>query len=189
MKIALLSDIHDHIWNLDAALASIDEAGVLLCCGDLCSPFIMARLADGFPGEIHVVFGNNDADLYRITAVAARHEGRVHLHGEMADVGLGGKRIAVQHYNNIARAVAASGHYDVVCFGHNHRREVSWLKAGGREVLLLNPGPLMGVTFAQGKAAPTEATFMIYDTVSEEVTTYAVQPPDAGGVTRVVVPV
>src|SRR5262249_62381862 len=66
MLIAILSDIHDNIPKLRAAIEHIQRVDALLCGGDLCSPFIVDELAR-FPGPIHVVFGNNDADLFRIT--------------------------------------------------------------------------------------------------------------------------
>ena len=83
MKIGILSDIHDNIWNLRAALEGLGEADALICCGDLCSPFVVGLLGEGFPGRpIHVVFGNNDGDLFRITQNASRVAG-LELHGEL----------------------------------------------------------------------------------------------------------
>lgn len=41
MRIAVLSDIHDNVWNLAAALDAGAETDALICCGDLCSPFIV----------------------------------------------------------------------------------------------------------------------------------------------------
>jgi len=35
MRIAILSDIHDNVWKLAAALEAVRHADVLLCCGDL----------------------------------------------------------------------------------------------------------------------------------------------------------
>ena len=55
-----------------------------------------------------------------------------------------GKRIACNHYDNIGRAMAASGEFDLVCFGHNHVYEAGRV---GR-ALIVNPGPVMGVKFA-----------------------------------------
>ncbi len=175
MKIAVLSDVHDHLWNLRAALGSLDGVGHLICCGDLCSPFVMKRLADDFPGEIHVVFGNNDADTFRITRIAGGYGERVQIHGEMARLTLGGRRIAVQHFDGIARPLAASGWFDVVCFGHNHTAEVSRERAGGRDVLLLNPGTLMGARFERGEPVPVDAAFAIYDTDTGAVARFAVR--------------
>ncbi|WP_456424844.1 metallophosphoesterase family protein [Rhodocaloribacter sp.] len=175
MKIAVLSDVHDHLGNLRAALGALGGVGHLIYCGDLCSPFVMKRLADDFPGEIHVVFGNNDADTFRITSIARGYGARVRLHGEFADVTLGGRRIAVQHFDAVARPLAASGWFDVVCFGHNHVAEVSRTTAGGRDVLLLNPGTLMGVRFEGGEPVPVDATFAVYDTDTGAVARFAVR--------------
>ncbi|MDQ4074952.1 MAG: metallophosphatase family protein [Chloroflexota bacterium] len=131
MRIGILSDIHDHVWNLQAALHWMNgaqgEQGVeaLICCGDLCSPFIVGLLAEGLPERpIHIVFGNNDGDLFRISANAAKHE-QVHLHGELFEAELDGKRVAANHYPTIALPLAHSAHYDVVCFGHNHQYEIT----------------------------------------------------------------
>src|SRR4051794_4593048 len=66
MLIAILSDIHDNLPKLRAAIDHIQRVDALLCGGDLCSPFIVDELAR-YPGPVHVVFGNNDADLFRIT--------------------------------------------------------------------------------------------------------------------------
>src|SRR5262249_51109516 len=141
MQIAILSDIHDNVWKLDAALKQMKEAELLLCCGDLCSPFIVGLLAEGFPqGPLHIVFGNNDADLFPIPKNASRYQGRVTLHGAFAELSLDGKRFAVNHYPEIARGLAVSGQYDVICFGHNHQYEVTRYGSA----LAINPGPIMG---------------------------------------------
>ncbi|MDX1907097.1 MAG: metallophosphoesterase family protein [Bacteroidia bacterium] len=177
MRIAILSDTHDHVWHLRATLAApeIQACETLICCGDLCSPFMMTALMAGFSGDIHVVFGNNDADLLRITRHALKAGDRVTLHGELAELTLSGKRIAIQHFDHIARGLAASGLYDYVCFGHNHEREVSQITAAGRTVTLLNPGPVMGLRFAQGQPVPTPATCMVLDLSSGAVQAYEIQ--------------
>ena len=45
--IAVLSDSHDNIWNLDKALQAVRRSGAthLLHCGDFVAPFIMHQLA------------------------------------------------------------------------------------------------------------------------------------------------
>lgn len=59
MRLGILSDIHDHVWNLAAALPALADCDILLCGGDLCSPFVIHQLGRGFPGPIHIVFGNS----------------------------------------------------------------------------------------------------------------------------------
>ena len=94
MRIAILSDIHDNVWKLDAALTAVREADTLLCCGDLCSPFVVHQLGRGFPRPIHIVFGNNDGDLYRMTA-NARYYDNIRLHGEIFRGEFDGRRFAM----------------------------------------------------------------------------------------------
>jgi putative phosphoesterase len=164
MRIAVLSDIHDNVWKLDAALAAIASADALICCGDLCSPFIVHQLARGFARPIHIVFGNNDGDLYRITANALRYP-HVHLHGEWFRGEFEGRTVAAHHYDNIARPVAASGQFDLLCFGHNHVAEIT--RAG--RTLALNPGSVMGAQFAaDGARTDVAPTVAIYDTATAE---------------------
>ena len=165
MRLAIVSDIHDNLWTLRAALQWLDDTDAMIVCGDLCSPFVMERLAAGFHGPIHCVFGNNDGDLFRITATAARFA-HVKLWGAFADIPpdlMDGKRVAVTHYPEIAHAVAASGIYDLVCYGHSHRLE--WGRVG--RTVTINPGELMG-------GLTGLATFVVYDTAREDVAAYEV---------------
>ncbi len=158
MRIGIISDIHDNIGKLEAALEVLRDVDVVLCCGDLCSPFIVPRLGEGFGRDIHIVFGNNDGDLFRISQQAAKFP-HIHLHGEFVSLEIGGKSFAVTHFDNIARELAAGQRFDVVCFGHNHRFEVS--KEG--ETLLINPGEIMG-----GLSPGQISTLVVYDTETEQ---------------------
>ncbi len=156
MKIAVLSDVHDNIWNLRKALKRMEGADALLFCGDFCAPFSLKMLADGFSGPIHAVRGNNDGDAFLLMRVASRYE-HVTLYSEaLAEVTLGDRRIAVVHYPHMAKAIAPSGKYDAVFFGHSHQAAKMW---EGR-TLVLNPGEVMG---RFGKA-----TFALYDTEAHD---------------------
>ena len=160
MRLAVLSDIHDNVWKLDAALSQARGTDALICLGDLCSPFIVHQLGRGFAGPIHIIFGNNDGDLFRIAANAAKYP-QMRIHGEMLRGEFGGRSLAANHYDNIARAIAASGEFDVVCYGHNHVYDVS---RNGR-TLAINPGAVMGASFAaDGSRIDVASTFVVYDT-------------------------
>ena len=170
MRIAVLSDIHDNVWNLAAALDALGETDAMICCGDLCSPFIVHQLGRGFSKPIHIVFGNNDADLFRITSIAARYP-QVQLHGELFRGELGGKQVAAQHFDYIARPIAASGEFDVVCYGHNHVYDVRQI---GR-TLAINPGSILGAQFgADGSRTDVPPSFVIYDSASDVVESYQI---------------
>jgi len=157
MRIAILSDTHDNIWKLDSAMPKLAESDVILHCGDLCSPFLIQRLAEGVKGKpVHVVWGNNDGDRQMLTVVAAR-AGNVSLHGELAEIDLDGLRVAMTHYPAIGRALAEGGRYDLVCYGHDHKAHEERV---GR-TLLLNPGEVMGL---YGKS-----TFALFVTRSQKI--------------------
>jgi putative phosphoesterase len=150
MKIAVLSDIHDNIWQLDKLLGSL-EADCLIFCGDFCAPFTLAQIAEGFRRPVLAVLGNNDGDPLLLARVAGNHK-HVKLHGQFAELELGGRSVAVTHYPEIGRALARGGTYDLVCHGHSHEQV---MEQGGR-TLLLNPGEVMG------RFGPS--TYALYDT-------------------------
>lgn len=152
MKVAIISDIHDQIPNLKHALEKAAGTDALICCGDLNSPFIARHLGEGYTGPIHIVFGNNDGDRYRVALNAAAFA-QIKLHGEYAELEFGGRTFAVNHFDNIGRGLAKGAAFDVVCFGHNHQFEIT---PQGR-TLVINPGEIYG-------GLTGEAGFVIYDT-------------------------
>lgn len=175
MKIAILSDIHDNIWYLSAALTNLQAAELLICCGDLCSPFVVSLLASGFADRpVHIVFGNNDGDLFRIARVASRYP-HIHLQGELFEAEIDGKRIAANHYDQIAAGLAHSGKYDLVCYGHNHHYQIE--KVG--QTLAINPGAIMGYDPLNSQDIP--ATFVIVDLQTGTATGYQVVAPSKNG--------
>ena len=139
MRIGVMSDIHDNIWALSDALGHLRDCQVLLCLGDLCSPFTISAIAEGFQGPVHVVWGNNDGDKLLITRNADK-AGNVTLHGDVALIELGGRPVAMTHYHEVAKAFVGGQAHDLVCYGHNHRLRIERV---GRAVLL-NPGEVMG---------------------------------------------
>jgi uncharacterized protein len=169
MLIGIVSDIHDHLPNLVTAIRFLNErrADALICCGDLCSPFVVDEMKR-FSGPAHIVFGNNDADLFRITR---KSDQRVQVHGEFLEIELGSRKIAVTHFDNIARPIARSGLYDLVCFGHNHR--ISLARSG--ETSAVNPGPIMGVAFTASGWEPVPPTFATYDTAGASVAAWRIE--------------
>ena len=78
-----------------------------------------------------------------------------HVHDDHLE--LDGLRIAVNHYPEIARGLAATGTYHLVCYGHDHTAHQSLVG----DCVLLNPGELMGMY--------GESTYALFNTVSREV--------------------
>ncbi len=157
MKISIISDIHDNIEKLSLALPLCAKADLTLCCGDLCSPFVIRKLGTGLTHPVHIVFGNNDGDRFRLASNAGKFP-HLQLHGEYAELSLDERLIAINHYDNIARGLAKGSGFDVVCFGHNHTYEVTTIG----KTLLINPGEIYG-------GLSGHSTFAIYDTKTNEV--------------------
>ncbi|MAS95196.1 MAG: YfcE family phosphodiesterase [Verrucomicrobiales bacterium] len=141
MKIAVLSDSHDNIWNLEKALKQVSEleCEVLLFLGDFCAPFTLKQIAEGFSGPIHAVFGNNDGDPFLLSQIASGFD-HVTLHGQYAELDLGEKKIAINHYPDISKRIAESRAFDAVFSGHDHQKYVHQM---GKTVWA-NPGEIMG---------------------------------------------
>jgi len=162
MLVAVLSDCHDHIWNLEKVLPRLAKAEVVLFCGDYCAPFTLKMLAEGFPGPLHSIFGNNDGDVYLLLSVA-KQVGNVTFHQPMADLELDNKRIAVVHYPELGEALALSGKYDAVFSGHNHTAHTRTVGS----TLWGNPGEVMG---RFGKPS-----FGLYDTSTNTFETHEIR--------------
>jgi putative phosphoesterase len=164
MKIAVMSDTHDHLENLDKALTEINElgAGVLLHCGDLVSPFVIDRLAK-FNGPVHVVFGNNEGDRYTINNVATKKFPNVKLHGEMGFVDTESGEVAFTHRPEFARGLACTQKYIAVFYGHTHRMKTEQVK----KTWLINPGELMGLLEPPG--------WIVFDAATGETKHYTLK--------------
>jgi putative phosphoesterase len=147
MKICILSDSHDHIPLLEAAVEEAKERGAeaILHCGDVVAPSTLARMNKyGLP--VHVIHGNNTGDLYTLGQLATRPDNIIHYHGMDAAVELDGKRIFLVHYPHYARAMAATGDWDLVCCGHSHALKIESLpNIKGGNTPLVNPGTVGGV--------------------------------------------
>lgn len=141
MRIAILSDAHDHIENVRAVMVDIAKrkADVLLFCGDFCAPG-PARIMSEFAGPIHTVFGNNDGDRLNISGMLSKAKDAT-VHKEYAELLLDSKRIGMTHYPFYADKMAKSGDFDLVCFGHDHQQRV--MEYG--QCLAVNPGSLNAV--------------------------------------------
>jgi putative phosphoesterase len=141
MKIGIISDSHDNLWRLEEAIQSLNTVDIVLHCGDLISPFMVHRLAKGLEDiPVHLVWGNNDGDKLTVAKIAANYP-KFKIHGEIAELEFNDFRIAMNHYPEIARGLALSGQYELVCYGHDHTAYQEELG----QTLLLNPGEVMGM--------------------------------------------
>jgi len=157
MQIAIISDSHDNLPNIDKTLAYLKTKKIktLIHCGDVCAPGVMKYLAEQFKGQIHLVFGNVDGDREKMIELAISLK-NLKIHGEVGEVEIGGKKIAFTHYPWRANELAKTKKYDLIFYGHDHK---AWEKTTDKTVLR-NPGTLAGL-FAK-------ATFATYDPTTDK---------------------
>lgn len=141
MKIAVMSDSHDNIWKLRKALGIIKSKNceTIIHCGDFVAPFMFKELQTA-DIPVHCVFGNNDGDRHLLTRFALESNGLITLNSIVGELEHDGFKIGFTHEWPVAQALAATGKYHLVCFGHSHQYA---LKNAGKTILL-NPGDIMG---------------------------------------------
>jgi len=141
MLIAVMSDSHDNIWNLQRAISIILTRGVkmIIHCGDFTAPFMLFELEKaGIP--VHGVFGNNDGDQFLLTKLSLTSLKNVTLHGLIGEVDASGFLIALTHQGMVGEGLASTAKYKMVCFGHSH----VYIEQKVGNTILLNPGEIMG---------------------------------------------
>lgn len=140
MVIGIMSDTHDKVEAIEAAIDFFNRQGVVdvLHAGDLVSPLVVPRFSK-LKARLHYVWGNNEGDREFIR-VRFNEFGIVPL-GDFAVLELGGRKIALLHgtHERIVDSLLKCGLYDVVIRGHNHRAEIIT-----GPTLLVNPGEVCG---------------------------------------------
>ena len=141
MILAVMSDTHDNIWNLRKTLMLVKEhrAEAIIHCGDFIAPFMLKELDQG-KIPVHGVFGNNDGDKFLLTKLSLTSLSHVTLYDPVGELNLEHFKTAFTHYKAVAEGLAATGRFDLVCYGHTHGASLD--KVG--ETVLLNPGEVMG---------------------------------------------
>ena len=134
MLIGVLSDTHDRLPQIDAAVELFTQRGVeaVLHAGDFIAPFAVMRL-QRFAGPIHAVFGNNDGERRMLKEVLPQVQDGPQL------LKLGGRRILLHHFVDWCPADLIA-QADVIVTGHTHE-PASRVKEGK---LFLNPGECCG---------------------------------------------
>ncbi|HHB91779.1 MAG TPA: metallophosphoesterase [Thioploca sp.] len=147
MKIGIVSDSHDNIPSLCAAIADAKYRGAeaILHCGDIVAPSTLGKVQQyGLP--LHVIHGNNNGDLYVLSKLSNTSNSKIFYYGQDASFTLNEKRIFIVHYPHYARAMAITGDYDLVCCGHSHNISVkNIINSKGTETIVCNPGTVGGV--------------------------------------------
>ena len=134
MKIGAISDTHDNLTAMAAALRHFDKAGVevILHAGDYVAPFALKRLLEArLP--VHGVFGNCDGERAGLAGLMPElSDGPRHLE-------LGGKKVCLVHIDKRLTPEDFEAADIIVC-GHTHEPKVE--RPEGR--LVVNPGECCG---------------------------------------------
>jgi len=158
MKIAIISDTHDNIPNIEKFLSWAKENKIekIIHCGDIAAPAMIAQLFGPTEIEFHCVFGNV-ADREVLPKMCEKFL-NCHLHGDRGEVTIEGIRIAFCHQPETAKELGESGKYHLVFFGHTHKPSMETLP---NKCQLINPGTLGGLF--------QKATFAVFDTTSKNL--------------------
>ena len=163
MKLGILSDTHDHVDRIKKAIEILNKENIGLAyhLGDICSPFVLPLFKE-LKCKIKGVFGNNDADIFKLVNKAPEN---FSFHDRFFVDEVNGKKICLFHGDpeELALRLFESGKYDLLLRGHNH---VADIKRNGK-TLMINPGNLIG-KFDKYSEAWTEPSIAVYDLNKDE---------------------
>jgi len=186
MEIAIISDTHDNLANLERFLMVAEELGIdgIIHCGDVTTPETLDWLAEKFPGPIKLACGNMEIRCEEFAEIAKRQP-NLEVFPEIGEWKLASSKVGPQksracldlafaHKPGKAKELAGyrdgrgKPQYNFVFYGHTHK---PWIKLapedsplgafqGGSSggAIMANPGTLGGVF--------TSPTFAVLDTDS-----------------------
>ena len=144
MLLGIMADTHDNLTMTKKAVELFNDRKVdyMIHAGDFTSPFTL-KLFSELKCRYAGVFGNNDGDKLLLQE---RSEGSIKNQPLMLT--LDNKKIVVVHEHHTVNALADSGHFDVVVYGHTHEPLVK-----RNASLLINPGEVCGWLYGKPTAA------------------------------------
>jgi putative phosphoesterase len=145
MIIGIISDTHDNLDNLGKALDLFKARGGehIIHAGDYTSPFTY-RVLKHFGGGFTGIFGNNDGDKVLLSAA---YQGRIFTQPHLFT--LHNRKIVVMHEPDVVAALADSGHFDLIVYGHTHEAVFTRVK----NTLVINPGEVSGWLYGKPSVA------------------------------------
>jgi len=134
MKVAIFSDLHDTLPNLNIFLAWVASHKIpkLIFCGDLTHQETLEHLIHNFKGEIFMVSGN--ADSYNPAGLK-----NIVYHKDRLEIKIDNQKILVTHRPaDLKKILADNNSFDFAFHGHTHR---PWLTQQDG-LIIANPGTL-----------------------------------------------
>ena len=135
MKILVISDIHDNFDNLVSIFKQTSDLNIwfIICLWDLWNNGI-AKIISYQWIPVHFIWWNNDWEVVNITK-SFLESGHTVAPTVFDDIKISGKDIFMVHYPNIAKSMAKSWDYDVIFYGHDHKKHQEYIW----DCLILNP--------------------------------------------------
>lgn len=163
MKIAIISDIHENIHNLVQFFLDIEDKNAehIIFLGDFINNGIAKTLASS-DIPVSAIWGNNDGDRVRITKTSLDPKSNLTISDNTHDIfDIDEKKIFATHYPALAKPMAKSGDFDVVLYGHDHKKHQEMID----NCLMLNPGEISAHKTGT-------ASYAIYDTEAHTAEIY-----------------
>ncbi len=155
MKIAIISDIHDNLANLEIFFKLIEDEKIekIICCGDVSNIESIEKISSSFPGEIFLVFGN--AEVYNEKELS--QFSNINYLGRFSIQKIDSLNIGICHEPGFMRDLFTENKdLDFIFYGHTHK---PWISMKNKATLI-NPGTLGGVF--------QKPSFAIFDTQTKK---------------------
>ncbi len=140
MKLAIISDIHDNLANLNIFFEMISQENIekIICCGDLSNNETLKVLSKKFHKEIFLVYGN--AEIY--TEEEVNNYSNITYLGKLGIISVDNINIGVCHEPMfIKKLLQKQDNLQYIFYGHTHK---PWTSVR-QSAKLINPGTLGGV--------------------------------------------
>lgn len=164
MKIGIISDTHDSHENILKAIKILSEYNVeyVLHAGDIVSPFSAKPFAEVNGAKFIAVFGNNEGEKLFLRDTIEGFGGEIHDYAYKGEIGR--RRIFMTHVPTTIEEVAQSGKYDLVIYGHTHKKDIRKVN----ETLVINPGEATDWLSGHGSMVILDLDDMNYEFVKIE---------------------
>ncbi len=155
MKIAIISDLHDNLVNLEKCLVWCQANNIqeIICCGDVTNTDTLSFLSSRFPSTIHLARGNMeifyDEEVEQFSNI--KYYGRAGGIFNIED-----KKIGICHEPYLIDNLL-SDNPDIIFYGHTHK---PWIEKKNN-TKIVNPGTLAGMF--------QKATFAFWDTSKDKL--------------------
>jgi len=158
MKIAIISDVHDNLINLQKALNIIkkEQIDTVFVLGDLGNIDSLNFLKKNFTKKIYFVIGNADIDLDEVEIE------NVKIFKKIGLIQIENINFLIIHNIGQLQKKDIQEKTDCVFYGHTHKPWISDSKIKNDKIIkLINPGNIAGIHYD-----PTLAT---YDTSNKKL--------------------